>query len=334
MRIHIIVLVACFALFARAHSQPTTSNASIQAMHAAIQATDISQANSLEGRSFDVSVPGTASDKTLRVTAEGQPAGVPFHVDRTGPDTFKVTIADAAKLVTDGPLLPRFRRLTFEIVSSQVIDFETAIVGDGTCVYRMRFKQRGGGPIDLSAIQGAYEVSWKLSTNAVTAALDGADLTLTRPQNSQVQTTLTLTLKARDNEETLSTGAINVPSCDNGAPPETQIVYRETERLASQCLIDVDPQLDVSCDVCGPLTANFSPTYRNTCARQVTCDTYVALFKRQGTSWSRAAEQTGWVRVNPNQEYQYSTSTRADAYYSRFMAKGVKLSNCRYTDVQ
>lgn len=295
---------------------------------ATLQATSTNEAGNLDGRQFEIQVPGVNAQNTLEVS----PASA-FRVDKLTGDRFRVTIVDGKSLVIGGPI-PRFSPVGLKIVSinnlDASIDFGAKIQGAASCTYAVKFNVVGGPPIDLSTIGSDYEMSWSTDNDGALESIEqrGPGLIVTRKSGSQGKVALKLKLKAKVGSEVLESAGVDLPACSTSAP-QTQTMAADPDPKA--CLTP-ETVTTVSCDNCGPLRIWFSTTFTNRCAKRVRCETRYTLQKQaQGGGWNLVDEDDGWVAVAPNNSYNGGEVTLAySPWYSPFRTTGPGLSNCRF----
>src|SRR5688572_18279922 len=110
----------------------------------AIRNTPVSQAESLRGRQFQLVYPGVPAGETLVITPKDA-----FKVTRQG-DAYEIAITNPQRLLeTVGPFI-KFTSIAWRLPLAGQGDFRVDIEGVGVCETHFTFKQKGGGPIDLS----------------------------------------------------------------------------------------------------------------------------------------------------------------------------------------
>lgn len=298
------------------------------ALVAAIEGTTIEQAQSLQGRQFTLTLPNAQSDDTLDVT----PAEA-FTIQRVDLRTFRLTISNAEALVARD-LISTFKSVRVRTVKFVDADFGAALEGSATCSYSLRFRQKGGGPLDLSKFGPDYAVTWELQNGSAITDVkrEGEGLTLLRQPGNTAPAALKLRVRRNTGSLDVATGWIAIPACGSGdapdsRPPEPQPVPDPPEPDPSNCLRITTREMGVCRENCGAFSQTLRERVVNNCRRTVRCDEITwAMVDADRT----IATSTAWADLSADQATDIEIVLRSPYQPSGQWRISKRNLQCRY----
>ncbi|HEY9285918.1 MAG TPA: hypothetical protein VIP46_20885 [Pyrinomonadaceae bacterium] len=256
-------------------------------MTKAIGSTAFNDVETLRDRTFNLVVPGATMEDALSVT----PADA-FKVEHASPDTFRVTIVNPSALVdTPAPNIQQYHPFKWKLILGGETRLKPAIEGLASCHYYIRFRQTGGGEIDLTKYDDSYEVTWDLSNRAAieSVAREGSGLAVTRPAGSTDEARIRLRIKKTGTID-LSTDWIPIQLCQSPravhtptpAPTPTNTPTptprprptpeEDPEPAPRDCFLIKDVSIEKCTDECGTFQITRTVVVTNTCKSRVRCN--------------------------------------------------------------
>ncbi|MDQ0968989.1 hypothetical protein QFZ20_004392 [Flavobacterium sp. W4I14] len=184
-----------------------------KALKDAIEKTAFNDVSKLQGRTFDLVIPGGTNEYQLGVEPENA-----FRVERLAPDKFRLTVISPQALVKQGPLLS-YHPIGWSLKKKD--PFTISIEGAATCSYEVVFRQTGAGELDLSKFEADYDITYEISNQSAISSISrqGKGYLIMRVPNAQGETKMRLRMKKKSGDEDLMTGWIVIPACKTGEVP-------------------------------------------------------------------------------------------------------------------
>lgn len=308
MRNVVYVLLMATLLLGTSHAQTAPNPQGWSQLVEAVRVTQPKDLQTLNGKRFELRAEAAAPGDSLSV----YPVEA-FRVERVDAKTFRVTIIDAAKLfdVEQDLLLPL--PIGWQLVIGNIDPSDAALEGTPYCDYLVRFRQKGGHPLDLSKYDDSYLVKWEFNNaNLVDESIrqaDGIHIKRAAAGTGDLKVKLSISRQAPKKFEVASDW-VAVPTCST--PINTRVA---TEESADSCIKVQVRSIDYCKGQCGALSVTAKAYAQNVCSRRVKCTDMVWTLNDGNKPIAR---QTWWVDLGSGQETFYDVPLSATYQPAKF----------------
>ncbi|MBE9603146.1 hypothetical protein [Pedobacter sp. MC2016-24] len=272
------------------------------ALKEAIEKTKLSEVSKLQGRTFDLVIPGGTIEYVFSVAPENA-----FKLERLGPDKFRLTITNPQALIKTGGFV-NYHPIEWSLKNKNT--FSPEIEGKATCLYEVIFSQVGVGELDLSKYEANYDITYEISNQTAISEIkrQGKGYSIMRVPNATGETKMRLRIKAKSGDENLQTGWINIPNCITDTPtpnPPTitqplppQVINPPEIYAAADALVLKTEGISFCEESTGIYCATLTVKATNTSNRTARCNN-IAFHMYDGNR--SIASTIKWVELNPGQ---------------------------------
>lgn len=204
-----------------------------EALKHVISNTPCSQVSELQGKTFDLIVPGADYDYTLQVL----PAGA-FRVDRLNAEKFRATIVHPDTLVNK-TTVPVYFPIGWKLQHMEHIP--SSMRSTASCSSAIVFRQQGIGELDLSTYGSDYRITYELSLPSSIAVVErqGKGYTVTRVANSIDASKIRVHIQKKSDHSEMQTDWSIIPVCPTSKNMQYLPVVKDAAALLPKDALEI-----------------------------------------------------------------------------------------------